>query len=201
MNPGIAKRGVSGHQYQTRKSGADGSEPVPERAPDFGSELDCPVVGQPQGNASQSDRNVEGRPVSAYGAAAGVAGAIGPGWPLPYQFRGLLSAHSRCVLRTRRIATLPTTPKGSTGWSPLPLVRWLPGGANQFACGLPPAVAPRLSRLTGTLPPCMKSPPPVSSLRQWSLCAHYLQRHRSLPHSIAGLNGSGNRPPHLPGYG
>src|SRR5450755_3318279 len=64
---------------------------------------------------------------------------------LRYSFRGLLSVHSRYSLHTRQVALKrPSTPEASVASLPPPLLRLLPGGANQFPGGTFPAVDQRL---------------------------------------------------------
>src|ERR1019366_6609045 len=55
---------------------------------------------------------------------------------LHYQFRGLLSVHSRYNLQTRQVAFMrPSTPEAPTALLPPPPLRLLPGGAIQFPGG------------------------------------------------------------------
>jgi hypothetical protein len=54
---------------------------------------------------------------------------------LHYQFRGLLSVHSRYDLQTRKSPMRPSTPEAPAALLPPPPLRLLPGGAIQFPGG------------------------------------------------------------------
>jgi hypothetical protein len=77
-------------------------------------------------------------PMNLFARAVSSASAfpeIQAGRLLHYPFRGLLSVYSRYGLHAHRVAMRPSSPKASTASLPPPLLRLLPGGANQLPGG------------------------------------------------------------------